>query len=282
MPATADTIYHLASVTKPYAATVVLQLVEEGKLDLNQPVAEFVVTLDTIGPGARVSHLLSHTSAGTPDTTFRYDGNPYGRLTAIVEKVTGRPFAVELTERIIRRLSLTRTGPNPAASPVVPHLALHLTEPSSSQGSTTKQSKTRWRWGIAGPRWPVRWSRCTIRLYLFASAGLVASAPEVARFSIALDRAYSSRSPLETARGRQGFFRPEPNSRTGSDGSFRRIRGRRFVWHFGQGLESSALLVKIPERELTFVALANSDGSVETCSSATMAIFCGPRLPVCS
>ena len=38
VPAGADTIYHLASVTKPYAATVVLQLVEEGKLDLNQPV----------------------------------------------------------------------------------------------------------------------------------------------------------------------------------------------------------------------------------------------------
>src|SRR5262245_28022993 len=91
MPATADTIYHLASVTKPYAATVVLELVEEGTLDLNQPVSEFGISLDTIGPGALVWHLLSHTSSGTPGTMFRYDGNPYGRLTTVVEKVTGRP-----------------------------------------------------------------------------------------------------------------------------------------------------------------------------------------------
>src|SRR5215472_5009669 len=117
MPATPDTIYYLASVTKPYAATVVLQLVEEEKLDLNQPVSEFGISLDTIGPGALVLHLLSHTSSGVPGTVFRYDGNPYGRLTVVVEKVTGRPFSVELTERIIRRLGLKRTGPNPRQVP---------------------------------------------------------------------------------------------------------------------------------------------------------------------
>ena len=116
MPASADTIYHLASVTKPYAATVVLQLVEEGTLTLDQPVAELGISHGAIGPGARVAHLLSHTSAETPGTVFRYDGNPYGRLTAVVEKVTGRPFAVELTDRIIRRLDLKRTGHSPGYS----------------------------------------------------------------------------------------------------------------------------------------------------------------------
>ena len=151
MSATADTIYHLASVTKPYAATVVLQLVDEGKLDLNQPASEVGVSLDTIGPGARVSHLLSHTSSGTPGTVFRYDGNPYGRLTAVVEKVTGRPFSVELTDRIIRRLGLKRTGPNPRRidGPRPPEFPPD--PPSSSRGSITERSKGRWRWAIANP-----------------------------------------------------------------------------------------------------------------------------------
>src|SRR5262245_11689577 len=76
--ATSDTVYHLASVTKPYGATVVLQLVDEGKLDLDQPVSDFGIRMDTIGPDARVRHLLSHTSSGTPGTVFRYDGNTYG------------------------------------------------------------------------------------------------------------------------------------------------------------------------------------------------------------
>jgi hypothetical protein len=32
------------------------------------------------------------------------------------------------------------------------------------------------------------------------------------------------------------------------------------VWHYGHSLESSSLIVKIPERRVTFVILANSDG----------------------
>jgi hypothetical protein len=32
------------------------------------------------------------------------------------------------------------------------------------------------------------------------------------------------------------------------------------VWSYGHAFESSAILVKIPERRLTFIALANSDG----------------------
>jgi len=34
VPATPDTVYHIASFTKPFAATLVMQLVEQGKLDL--------------------------------------------------------------------------------------------------------------------------------------------------------------------------------------------------------------------------------------------------------
>ena len=38
------------------------------------------------------------------------------------------------------------------------------------------------------------------------------------------------------------------------------VRGRQVVWHYGHGLESSSLIVKIPAHRVTFVILANSDG----------------------
>ena len=38
-PARDTTVYHLASLTKPFAATVLLQLVEEGKVSLDDPVS---------------------------------------------------------------------------------------------------------------------------------------------------------------------------------------------------------------------------------------------------
>ena len=56
-----DTLYHLASVTKPYGATIVLQLVDEQRLDLEAPVSQFGITMERTTP-VKVWHLLSHTS----------------------------------------------------------------------------------------------------------------------------------------------------------------------------------------------------------------------------
>src|SRR5262245_25528869 len=107
-----DTIYPLASLTKPFGSTVVLQLAQEGRLDLDDPVSRFGISMDRSMP-VRVRHLLSHTSGEPPGTAYRYDGNAFGALTRILERVTGQSFAKDLADRIIRPLALTRTGPNP-------------------------------------------------------------------------------------------------------------------------------------------------------------------------
>jgi len=89
--ATADTIYGLASLTKPYASTLVLQLVQEGRLSLDEDVSRFGIAMERSAP-VRVRHLLSHTSAEPPGARYRYDGNAFGGLTQIVERTTGQPF----------------------------------------------------------------------------------------------------------------------------------------------------------------------------------------------
>jgi CubicO group peptidase (beta-lactamase class C family) len=103
IPAGDDTIYHLASLTKPYASTVLLQLVQEGRLDLDAPVSQFGIAMTRKTP-VKVWHLLSHTSDEPPGTHYRYDGNAFGRLTQVIERASGRPFARELANRIIRPL----------------------------------------------------------------------------------------------------------------------------------------------------------------------------------
>ena len=88
----------------------------------------------------------------------------------------------------------------------------------------------------------------------------MASAPDVARFSIAWDqgrllddktRAEAWKRPL----GRNGTWLPYALGWFVQD-----IRGRQVVWHYGHGLESSSLIVKVPAQRVTFVILANSDG----------------------
>jgi CubicO group peptidase (beta-lactamase class C family) len=45
VPATPETPYHLASVTKTFASVIVMQLVQEDKLSLDDPVSRYGVTL---------------------------------------------------------------------------------------------------------------------------------------------------------------------------------------------------------------------------------------------
>jgi CubicO group peptidase (beta-lactamase class C family) len=113
VPAGDNTIYHLASLTKPYASTVLLQLVEEGRLELDDPVSHFGVTVQRSSP-VTVRHLLSHTSGDPPAARYRYDGNAFGSLTQAIERASGQPFSRVLADRIIRPLGLTHTGPNRA------------------------------------------------------------------------------------------------------------------------------------------------------------------------
>ena len=256
VPAASDSIYHLASVTKPYTATVVLQLVEEGKLHLDQQVSEFGIK---ITDGVRVWHLLSHTSTNTPGTVFRYDGVAFGHLTRIVEQATGRPFTAELTDRIIRRLGLKHTAPNPrrvdAAPPDDPG---HRTFEVSGLDRAAIEAALVTGYGrssVTATLAPM--SHLT---YLFASAGLVASAPDVARFSIALDRGELLKEATRARAFSQVAGRTGQTFPYGLGWFVQTHRDMKVIWHFGQAYESSSLLIKIPERQLTFVVLANSDG----------------------
>ena len=79
-PITARSIFHLASVTKPFVATAVLQLVEQGKVDLTAPVTRYLTYFKMNDPRASaitVKQLLTHT-AGVPDVTdYRWEHPEY-------------------------------------------------------------------------------------------------------------------------------------------------------------------------------------------------------------
>jgi CubicO group peptidase (beta-lactamase class C family) len=45
IPATEHTAYHLASLTKTFASTILMQLVQEGKIKLDEPVSKYGITL---------------------------------------------------------------------------------------------------------------------------------------------------------------------------------------------------------------------------------------------
>ena len=277
VPAGPDTIYHLASLTKPYASVVLLQLVQEGHLDLNAPVSTFGITMERSTP-VTVWHLLSHTSIEPPGTRYRYDGNAFGRLTQVIERTSGKAFATELADRITHPLGLTHTAPNPDDPHGFRSLFVSLDvsredierarfefaasgfdrrriQAALAQGYARSSGRWLWPTGLFGPMRPIPHG-----FTLSATGGLAASAPDVARFSIALDGGHL----LSDAMRARAWTPP-----LASDGRplpyalgwfVQKIGGYGLVWHYGHGLESSSLIVKIPDRRVTFVILANSDG----------------------
>ncbi len=77
-PVTDSTIFHLASVSKPFVATAIMQLVEAGKVDLEKPVIDYVPYFKVAGNKYRritIKQMLTHTS-GMPDVMDYEWGQP--------------------------------------------------------------------------------------------------------------------------------------------------------------------------------------------------------------
>ena len=79
-PVTPNTLFHMASITKPFVATAVVQLSTAGKVDLDAPVTRYVPYFRMKDPRASaitVRQLLTHT-AGMPDVTdYRWNHPEY-------------------------------------------------------------------------------------------------------------------------------------------------------------------------------------------------------------
>lgn len=140
-PMARDTLFRLASNTKPVVAAAVLQLVEAGRLELDDAVGEHLAAFAAEGPEAiRVRHLLAHTSglrietiflerllessAGegalqrevarfgaigpkvAPGTTYAYSNPGYNILGALVEVASGLPLQRYLAQHVYAPLGM--------------------------------------------------------------------------------------------------------------------------------------------------------------------------------
>src|SRR5687768_6083369 len=110
-PATEHTAYHLASLTKTFASTILMQLVQDGKIKLDDPVSKYGINLESEGV-IRVRHLFSHTSEGNPGEQYRYNGNRFAELDKVVQRATGTSFSELLIATILDPLGMNATAPN--------------------------------------------------------------------------------------------------------------------------------------------------------------------------
>ena len=156
-PMTEDTIFDLASLTKPLAtATAVMQLYEQGKVQFDDPVQQYLPDFNTANDPHRakvtVRMLLTHTSGETgdvdlkdpwgldgadktegirralatplesgPGERFRYSDINFILLGALIEKVTGEPEDVYVQRNVFAPLGMQDTRYLPPAKACGPH-----------------------------------------------------------------------------------------------------------------------------------------------------------------
>src|SRR5271156_124526 len=130
-PVTPDHLFQIGSITKSFAALILLQLRDEGKVDLHRPVLEYLPWLPVTMPYGPITahHLLTHTS-GLPDAGSIFQSDPSARhaqgfepgahfhycnlgfaiLGQLVERLDGRPWYQCLQARILTPLGMTATA----------------------------------------------------------------------------------------------------------------------------------------------------------------------------
>ena len=144
IPNAADTKFRLGSITKQFTAALVLQMVEQGKMDLNAPISRYLPNYPAATGDRVIMHqLLNHTSGipgytelpqfgaimreprkpeeflsffsglellFEPGTKFSYNNSGFFLLGAILEKLTGQTYEQLLRERIFDPAGMKDSG----------------------------------------------------------------------------------------------------------------------------------------------------------------------------
>jgi CubicO group peptidase (beta-lactamase class C family) len=242
--ATPGTPYHLASLTKPFAATIIMQLVEEETLSLDDPVSDYGVQLESTGI-IRVKHLLSMTSRGNPGEDYHYDGSRYSLLSQVIEGATGKTFQELLAERILEPLGLKHTVPSRMGLAGFEGYDVSLVYEELASPYTLDQD-----YKVIGGQYPDHFS---------TAAGLISTVEDLAKFDAAMDK-----NLLVSPEAKATMFAPTIST-DGSELPYglgwhsQSYRDSDLVWHWGHWDSISTLILKVPDDSITFIILANTE-----------------------
>jgi len=285
IPATENTPYHIASLTKPFAAAIIMQLVEEDKLNLDSeikdelkdsvlpplplddrphqgyasacdrmielqndnsyPIAFLLQDYNCNTQRITVRHHLTHTSQGIPGEKYQYNGLLYAFLTFVVEAASRENFKEQLVKKIIEPLEMTRTFPGNSDD-----VNIKILKDCAKPYQVNKEGN------------PVLSDFDYAEGAIYASAGMISTVLDIAKFDIAMDQnllvSEESKEKMFTATLASGG-QPLPY---GLGWFIQTYKGVKLIWHYGYEPGAySSLILKIPEKETTLILLANSDGA---------------------
>jgi len=278
VPATADTVYRIGSVTKQFTAVAILQLVEQNKLKLTDDIRTYLPDYPTHGQTITLQHLLTHTSGipsytsvanwieigakpmsraqllalfadkpldFQPGTAWAYSNSNYYLLGMVIEAVTKRPYADVIRDKLLVPAGMHASG---YCNDAMPHHA---------QGYSVKT-------GAPVPARPVDLQ------HPFAAGALCSTVKDLIAWQRALDRGTLLRpESLAKMRAQAKLADGKPTG-YGYGVFLGELAGHPRVGHAGGINGFTAMLARYPADDLTIAVVANAE--VETPETLEKAI----------
>lgn len=273
VPVRADSVFRIASISKPMAAVAVMQLVERGRVSLDDAIQKYVPDYPAKGEQTvTVRHLLTHTSGirhyrpgemesrepyatlasaigifkndpllFVPGTRYLYSTYGYNLLAGVVERASGLSFGEYLRTRVWSPAGMTSTS---------------LEQPQEIVPRRVRQYVR----GTGAPA--VRNAPYADLSVKWAGGGIISTAPDLARFDIALGDARLLKP--ETMAEMHTAARLANGNRTGYGLGwmvFRDDQGRDWVAHSGGATGGTTYLLRDPSRRVSVAILTNVEGA---------------------
>lgn len=288
VPVRPESVFRIASISKPIAATAVMQLVERGLVSLDDPIQRFVPTFPRKAAGEiRIRHLLTHTSGirhyrgnemnsrdaypsveralsvfrndpllFAPGERYAYSTYGYNLLAGVVEAASGRSFEDYLRLNVFGPAGMTST---------------FLERP---------QEVIRWRarqyvrGPLAGTWLQAPYVDLSVK---WAGGGMISSVLDLARFDIALNTGRLLRPETVERMYVSGRLNNGGHTGYGLGWMVSQEAGRLRVAHSGGATGGTTYILREPRTPLASVILTNLDNVPRLRELAEQLLALAPR-----
>jgi CubicO group peptidase (beta-lactamase class C family) len=267
-----DTPFNADGLTQTITAALVLRCVEERRLALDDRIGSFPVAAPE--PNATVRQLLTHTSGATDTPVYSLQPERLQPLQPIV-RICATDSYREKFAQLLGQLGMYDSVPGPNILGVkkgdegVPH-------PNDMERYKSVLQRRATPYRIDGRRRAIQSSYAASAELLTPSSGLVTTVRDLAKFDIELQKGRVVRADTlaEAWTAPVGSGGPLPH---GVGWFVQRYNGEKVVWQFGmEEGASSSFIIRLENRGLTLIVMANSDGLLRLYSPADGDITLSP------
>lgn len=252
-----DTPFHVNGLTQVFTTALILRCVEEGRLSLDARVGQY--TPNSPDANATIAEILTHTSGPANDQVFSYNPPRLDSLAYVMSACEGEASR-EMLSDLLDRLAMTDSVPGPDAIDLVPPYEGVTASAIARYAAVLRRLATPYNVDASGHATPSRYVVTTVK----PSDGLITTAPDLARFDLALKQSILLKPDTLAAAWRPPVDRTGRALPHGMGWFAQSYNGRQVLWQFGVAENaSSSLMVMVPSQGLTLFVLANSDGLVK-------------------